>query len=54
MRKQVLLLLASALVLAGIITLTALRSPGQGASSSKTEAATPVQQGAMTPQQKRA
>ncbi|MBD0370470.1 MAG: hypothetical protein ICV60_06510 [Pyrinomonadaceae bacterium] len=52
MRKQVLLLLASALTLAGIITITSLHSRGQGASGSKAEVATPVQQGVMSAQQK--
>ncbi|HEY0322145.1 MAG TPA: hypothetical protein VGC66_14385 [Pyrinomonadaceae bacterium] len=52
MRKQVLLLLASALAIAGTITITSLRGWSQGASGSKAEAATPVQQGVMSAQQK--
>lgn len=52
MRKQVLLLLTSALAIAGVITITSLHGWGQKASGLKAETATPVQQGAMSPQQK--
>ncbi|HEX8176256.1 MAG TPA: hypothetical protein VF543_14160 [Pyrinomonadaceae bacterium] len=52
MRKKGLLFLVSALSIAGVVTITSLRSRGQGASGSKAEAATPVQQGVMSAQQK--